>query len=166
MLKHLLAISAVLLGCCHQGLLAALEEDYDSARSMCAWNGEGCKDGNETNQYSEHNDDKGVDGWIDTMSGRNSETETERSSDWIEQVPDEMMEDGNNHGKKFHCAILLRCCHQGMSAADSTRFMCTRNGEGCHVKVDTNENSEYNENEVVGNGTEIFAYINVWLPKK
>lgn len=31
------------------------------------------------------------------MSGRNSETETERSSDRIEQVPDEMMEDGNNH---------------------------------------------------------------------
>lgn len=44
MLKHLLAISAVLLGCCHQGLSAALEKDYNSARSMCAWNGEGCKE--------------------------------------------------------------------------------------------------------------------------
>lgn len=98
MLKNFLVFSAVLLVCSHHGLSAPLEEDSDSAGPMCARNGEGCKENDKTDGYSEFNDNGGVYVGTGIISDRNYEIETERGED----VSDELMEDGNRDGKVIY----------------------------------------------------------------
>lgn len=95
MLKTFLVLSVVLLGCNQRGLSAPLEEDGDSAGFMCAWNSEGCKEKDETNGYSEYNENGGVYDGTEIISDRNNEIKTERSSDWEEQDSAEIMKNWN-----------------------------------------------------------------------
>ncbi len=57
-IRFFLVLYAVFIGCCHQGTAVSIKaQQLFYENSLCAWNGEGCAEGNEKDDFSQGYDD-------------------------------------------------------------------------------------------------------------
>lgn len=106
-IRYLVVLYTVFIGCCHQGTAVSIKvQELFPENSLCAWNGEGCAENNEKDDFSQEydgNEDvfEETENAIDELRDGEDLADTESASDnWQGQLQafDGMLDDRNSDG--------------------------------------------------------------------